>query len=230
MIVEYVNLLKSSYILTLSDVMINYNCFNDRDHSLLVLNEVSDSYLKLWLNCYFSIRDHMTKYIYVDVQRMIMMPSCPYCIFIDTSVLNMWTYFSISALAWGQARSKIGGVDTYILHHAFISIFIALWAVITHYVTILMPILSYFTRFTWRGGCQQLEFWAGKGANIRDLFYTTPKVLKLHGSQNIKKILGKESTRGGPHTIHEGGGASYPLAGLRCPSFSIWSLMPWKKS
>ena len=42
-------------------------------------------------------------------------------------------------------------VDTSILKHAFISIFIALWAVVTHYVTILMPILSYFTRFTWRG-------------------------------------------------------------------------------
>ena len=34
-----------------------------------------------------------------------------------------------------------------ILHHAFISIFIALWAVITRYVTILMAILSHFTRF-----------------------------------------------------------------------------------
>ena len=32
------------------------------------------------------------------------------------------------------------------------------------------------------GECRQLEFWAGKGANIRDLFCTTPKVLKLHGS------------------------------------------------
>ena len=39
-------------------------------------------------------------------------------------------------------------IDTSILHHAFISIFIALWAVITHYFTILMPTLSYFTRFT----------------------------------------------------------------------------------
>ena len=38
--------------------------------------------------------------------------------------------------------------DTSILHHAFISILIALWDVITHYVTILMPILSYFTGFT----------------------------------------------------------------------------------
>ena len=39
------------------------------------------------------------------------------------------------------------GVDTSILHHAFMLIFIALLAVITRYVTILMAILSYFTRF-----------------------------------------------------------------------------------
>ena len=43
-------------------------------------------------------------------------------------------------------RSKLGGVDMSILHHAFISIFIALWAVIARYVTILMGILSYFTK------------------------------------------------------------------------------------
>ena len=45
-----------------------------------------------------------------------------------------------------RAEEELG--DTSILHHAFISIFIALWADITHYVTILMHILSYFTRFT----------------------------------------------------------------------------------
>ena len=136
-------------ILTLSDVMINCNCFNDWDYSLLVLNEVSDSYLTLWIDYYFSIRNYMT--IYVVVLKMIMMPSCPYFILSTPLSLNMWTYFSISAFPWGQARSKLGGVDTSILHHAFILIFITLWAVITHYVTILMPILSYFTRFTWRG-------------------------------------------------------------------------------
>ena len=38
--------------------------------------------------------------------------------------------------------------ETSILHHAFISIFIALWTVISLYVTILMDILPYFTRFT----------------------------------------------------------------------------------
>ena len=136
-------------VLTLSDVMINCNCFNDWNHSLLVFNEVSDSYFTLWTNCYFSIRNYMT--IYVVVLKMIMMPSCPYFILSTPLSLNMWTYFSISAFAWGQARSKLGGVDTSILHHAFILIFIALWAVITHYVTILMPFLSYFIRFTWRG-------------------------------------------------------------------------------
>ena len=50
--------------------------------------------------------------------------------------------------------SNLGGVDTTILHHAFISIFIALWAVTTHCVTILMPFLSYFIRFTRRGRMQ----------------------------------------------------------------------------
>ena len=133
-------------ILTLSDVMINCNCSNDWDYSLLVVNEVYDSYLKLWLNCYSSIRNYMA--LYVVVLKMIMMLSCPYFILSTPLSLNMWTYFSILAFAWGQARSKLGGVYTSILHHAFISIFIALWAVITHYVTILMPILSYFTRFT----------------------------------------------------------------------------------
>ena len=138
-------------ILNLSDVTINCNCFNDWDYSLLVLNEVLEPYLTFWIAYYLNIGNHMRKSIYVVVIRMIMMPSCPYFILSTPLSLNMWTYLSLSAFAWGQARSKLGGVDTSILHHAFISIFIAIWAVTTHYVTILMPFLSYFTRFTWRG-------------------------------------------------------------------------------
>ena len=57
--------------------------------------------------------------------------------------------------------------DTSILHHAFISIFIALWAVITHYVSIVMDILSYFIRFTmkrgnadsWNSGWKRSKHW-----------------------------------------------------------------------
>ena len=147
-------------ILTLSNVMINCNCFNDWDHSLLFFNEVPDSYFTLWTNCYFSIRNYMA--LYVVVLKMIMMPSCPYFILSTPLSLNMWTYFLILAFAWGQARSKLGGVDTSILHHAFILIFIALWAVITHYITIFMAILSYFTRFTWRGKMPEAGILAGK--------------------------------------------------------------------
>ena len=40
------------------------------------------------------------------------------------------------------------GIDMSILHHAFISIFIALRDVSTHYITLLMPFHSYFIRFT----------------------------------------------------------------------------------
>ena len=128
-----------------------------------------------------------------------MMPSCPYFILSTPLSLNMWTYFSLSASTWGQVRSKLGGVDMSILHHAFISMFIASWAVTTHYVKKLMTFLSYFTGFTWSGRMPADGIPCGKGANIRDLFCTTPKVLKLHESQfwNILKILGEESTRGG---------------------------------
>ena len=167
-------------LLTLSYVMINCNCFNDWGYSLLLPNEVFEPYLTLWIAYYLNIGNHMTKSIYVAVIRMIMMLSCPYFIFIDTSISKHVTYFSISASAWGQAWSKLRGVDTSILHHAFISIFIALWDVITHYISILMAILSYFARFTMKRGMLAAGILAGKGANIGNLFCTAPKILKLH--------------------------------------------------
>ena len=71
-------------------------------------------------------------------------------------------------------------------------IFIALWAVITHYGTILMPFLSYFTRFTQRGRMPTVGILDRKGANMRDLFCTTPKVLKIYEELfwNIQKNIG----------------------------------------
>ena len=72
------------------------------------------------------------------------MPSCPYFIFIDTSISKQVDIFIVIA----YRRARLRAHDTSILHRAFILIFIALWVVITRYITILMPILSYFTRFT----------------------------------------------------------------------------------
>ena len=50
--------------------------------------------------------------------------------------------------SWQDDHDATMEIDMSILHHAFISIFIALWDVITRYITILMPFLSYFIRFT----------------------------------------------------------------------------------
>ena len=189
MIVEYVDLLKA-LILTLSYVMINCNCFNDWDYSLLVLNEVSDSYLTLWIDYYLSIGNHMTISIYVDVIRMTMMPSCPYFILSTPLPLNTWTYLSLSASAWGQATS--GGLSLEELIRPF-RIMHLYWHLL-HYGLLLHVMSQYLCPFSLilqglheEGECRQLGFWAGKGANIRYLFCTAPKVLKLHGSyfQNI---------------------------------------------
>ena len=105
----------------------------------------------------------------------------------------------------------------YLLHYGL------LFNIMSQYLWLFSLILQGLHK---EGECRQLEFWAGKGANISDLFCTTPKVLKLHESQfwNILKILGEESTRGGPHTVHEGGGALYP------PGHAPASWAPWQAS
>ena len=116
----------------------------------------------------------MTIFIYVVVIRIIMMPPCPYFILSTPLSLNMWNIFRYGFPPEDKRGLSLGELIRPFAS-CFISIFIALWAVITHYVTILMSVLSY------------TYVWAGKGANIRDLFCIAPKVLKLHGShfQNI---------------------------------------------
>ena len=60
--------------------------------------------------------------------------------------------------------------------------------------------------------CRQLEFWAGKGANIRDMYYTSRKVLKLHGnyfSEYIKNI-GRKKYERGPTNHPRGWGRALP--------------------
>ena len=94
----------------------------------------------------------------------------------------------------------------YLLHYGL------LLHIMSQYVCLFSLILQGVHK---EGECQQLEFWAGKVANIRDLLCTTPKVLKLHGSifWNILKILGEERTRGGAPASHKGGRRALPLLG-----------------
>ena len=95
-----------------------------------------------------------------------MMPSCPYYVLSTPSSLNMWTCLWNLVFARGQARSKLGGVDTSILHHIFMLIFIASLVVISLHGTILMPFLSYFARFTWRGRMPDTGILAWKWSKV----------------------------------------------------------------
>ena len=162
--------------------MINCNYFNHRDYRLLVFIEVSDSYFTLWIDYYLSIRNHMTISIYVAVIRMIMMPSCPYFILSTPLSLTCGHIFRFRLPLEDKRGLSLGELIRpfcimllyrYLLHYGL------LLHVMLQYLCLFSLILQGFHE---EGECRQLIFWVGKGANIRDLFCTTPKVLKLHRS------------------------------------------------
>ena len=113
----------------------------------LLLGKVFVSYFALWRNCYFPIRIFMMYCCSMCDHDALMSVLC----FIDTFIPKHVDMVWVLVFSWGQERSKLGGVDTSILHHAFMLIFIALWTVIILCGTILMPFISYSARFIWRG-------------------------------------------------------------------------------
>ena len=162
--------------------------------------------------------------------------------FIDTSISKHVDIFSISASAWGQARSKLGGVDTSILHHAFISIFIALWAVITRYVTILMAILFYFTRFnmkrenadSWDSGLEKEQILETYSAQLQKSWNSTKVIFGINDNywaEEVPEGAHTLATRvgGAPTPTRRAPCLVGPLVALRCPSSAIWRLLPRKK-
>ena len=163
--------------------MINCNCFDDWDYSLLVLNEISEPYLTLWIDCYLSIRNHMTKSIYVVVMRIIMMPSCPYFIFIDASTSKHEDIFIVIGFSLEDKQGlSLGSWNVHFASCFYINIYCIMgcYFMLCHN-TYGYSLLFYKVSHK-EGECRQLGFWAGKGANIGNLFCTTPKVLKLHES------------------------------------------------
>ena len=128
--------------------------------------------------------------------------------------LSMWTCFSISVFAWGQARSKLGGVDTSILHHAFISIFIALWAVITHYVTNTYAFSLLFHKVyakrenagSWNSGLEKEQILKDYSAQLQKSWNST-EYLKI----NKEKLSPKMKARG-PTPCSRGWGGAPPRA------------------
>ena len=114
---------------------------------------------------------------------MIMMPSCPYFIFIDTSIAKHVDIF----FDFGFSLEDKRGLSLGELIRPFC--IMLLYRYLLHYGMLLHIMSQYLCLFSLvlqglheEGECRQLGFWAGKGANIRDLFCIAPKVLELHGS------------------------------------------------
>ena len=109
---------------------------------------------------------------------------------------------------------KWGRSDTSILHHAFISIFIALWYVITHYISILMAILSYFTRLTmkrgnagsWNSGWKRSKHWKPILHSSKNL--QTPGNLFLE----LIRIIERKKYIRGPTPCPGGWGGAPPVS------------------
>ena len=145
MMVEYVDLLKSSdtwpflkrWWIVVAKLTENIVCWFLIDFLLYTL-------IRWWTVTYsWEVYDKSSMIKFVVVIIIYMMLLCPYFVFIDTSLsLSMWTCFSISVFAWGQARSKLGGVDTSILHHVFLLLFMLFYCIIMLFGVILMPFLS----------------------------------------------------------------------------------------
>ena len=137
--------------------------------------------IALWIDHHLNISNHMTKSIYVVVMRIIMMPSCPYFIFIDASTSKHEDIFIVIGFSLEDMRGLSLGelihpfcimlLDQYLLHYEL------LLQIIYQYLWLFSLILQ---GFPWRGGMPAAGILARKGANIGNLFCTAPKVLKLH--------------------------------------------------
>ena len=106
------------------------------------------------------------------------MPSCLYFNFTDTSISKHVDIFFDFGFSLEDKRGLSLGelirpfcimlLYQYLLHYGL------LLHIMSQYLCLFSLILQGLHK---EGECRQLGFWAGKGANIRDLFYTAPKVL-----------------------------------------------------
>ena len=114
--------------------------------------------------------------------------------------------------------------DTSILHHDFILIFIALWAIITHYGTILMPFLSYFIRFTWRGRMPAAGILDWKRSK-----YERPILHNSKSPENLRRIvleyiknIGQRIYQRGPTRQSQARGRALPPWARPCGLWPTW--------
>ena len=74
------------------------------------------------------IKSPMFKFVVVMIINMMLL--CPHFVFIDTSLSKHVDMFFDFDFRMRQARSKLGGVDTSILHHVFLLLFMLFYCTI----------------------------------------------------------------------------------------------------
>ena len=152
----------------------------------------------------------------------------------------MWSLFSSSTFAWGQVRSKLGGVDTSILHHYFLLIFTLFLSIIPYYHTILMPFLSKYARYTTKrelsgNSNSGPENWE-KGRKITRLQMTwnfTRNFYWIYMNLWAKDIPEGATIQPQANRVRPPGHALIvvvPWQASRGPSSPIWCVLPYKKS
>ena len=163
--------------------------------------------------------------------------------FIDTSISNMWTYFSISAFAWGQARSKLGGVDTSIFASWF---YIDIYCIMGCYYTLCHNTYAFSLLFykvymkrenagSWNSGLEKEEILETYSAQLQKSWNSTKVSFGIY-----KKYWAMEAPEGGHPLSTRVEGVPYPpgrapclvghLEAPRCQYSGIWYLLHWKKS
>ena len=150
-----------------------------KGYRLLLLGKVLDPCFTLWRNYHFSMRDYMLVLLFWS-WSWCMHVRILFCRHLSPSTCGhiYWARLSLEdkrGLSLGELIRPfcIMLLYRYLLHYGL------LLHIMSQYLCLFSLILQGLHE---EGECRQLEFWAGKGANIRDLFCTAPKVLKLHGS------------------------------------------------
>ena len=82
----------------------------------------------------------MFKFVVVIIMNMMLL--CPYFVFIDASLSKHVDMFFDFGFRLRTSRSKLGAVDTSILHHVYLLLFMFFYCILMLFGVILMPFLS----------------------------------------------------------------------------------------
>ena len=128
---------------------------------------------------------------YICVEKVNIDVSCSYSLLSTLHSINLWSCLPSLVFAWGQAESKLGGVDTFHFASLFF-IIIYLYSLINfvlgYFTYVILPFFCMFCIFG-RFICQSSE-------SARKVPIKTPDVRSSENSRKIQEILFSEISHG----------------------------------